>query len=63
MSNVEGYSTYRQHCNCHLQGECVLVACFWKPYMEQVVGGEWDMKDLIGKRLGKQILKTDRNRR
>jgi hypothetical protein len=22
---------FRKHCSCHLQGECVLVGCFWKP--------------------------------
>jgi hypothetical protein len=30
-------------CSCHLQGECVLVGCFWKPFFEQVVSGEWDV--------------------
>jgi hypothetical protein len=31
---------FGKHRCCHFQGECVLVECFWKPSIEQVVGGE-----------------------
>jgi hypothetical protein len=36
------------HCSCHLQGECVLVGRFWKPYMGQAESGELDLMALIG---------------
>jgi hypothetical protein len=26
-----------KHCNCHLQGERVLVGRFWKPYMGRLI--------------------------
>jgi hypothetical protein len=39
---------FGKHCNCHLQGEYVLVGCFWEPHIGQEVGGEWDAKNLIG---------------
>jgi hypothetical protein len=32
---------FGKHPSCHLQGECLLVGCFWKPYIEQVISGEW----------------------
>jgi hypothetical protein len=38
-SNVENYPAFRQHCSCHLQGECVVVGHFWKLYIGQAVGG------------------------
>jgi hypothetical protein len=34
---------FGKHCSYHLQGDCFLVGCFWKNYIEQVVGGKWDV--------------------
>jgi hypothetical protein len=34
---------FGKNCSCHLQGEYVLVGNFWKPYIGQEVGGEWDL--------------------
>jgi hypothetical protein len=31
---------FDKQCSCHLQGECVVVGHFWKPYIGQEVGGE-----------------------
>jgi hypothetical protein len=39
---------FDKHFSCHLQGGSVLVGCFWEPYIEQVVGGEWDVTKQIG---------------
>jgi hypothetical protein len=39
---------FGKHCSCHLQGECVVVAHFWKPYIGQAVGGEMYFMVLIG---------------
>jgi hypothetical protein len=39
---------FDKHCSCHLQGEYVGWAFFWKPYIGQAVGGKWDMTDLTG---------------
>jgi hypothetical protein len=39
---------FGEHFSRHLQGECVLVGCFWKPYIEQAVRGEWDVTKQIG---------------
>jgi hypothetical protein len=25
---------FGKHCSCHLQGEYVMVGCFWKPYTD-----------------------------
>jgi hypothetical protein len=36
-----------KHCSCHLQGECVVVGCFWKPYIGHVVGDRLDLMVLI----------------
>jgi hypothetical protein len=36
-----------EQCSCLLQGECVL-GVPGKPYTEQAVDGEWNVKDLIG---------------
>jgi hypothetical protein len=34
---------FDKHCSCHLQGECVVVRQFWKPYIGQAVGGKLDL--------------------
>jgi hypothetical protein len=39
---------FGKHCGCHLQGECVVVGRFWKPYIGQVVDGKLDFMVLIG---------------
>jgi hypothetical protein len=39
---------FGKHFSCHLQGECVLVGHFWKPYKGQAVGGKWDVMNLSG---------------
>jgi hypothetical protein len=39
---------FSKHCSYHLQGECVEVGDFWKPYIGQAVGGELDLMVLIG---------------
>jgi hypothetical protein len=39
---------FGKHCSCYLQGECVVVGRFWKPYMEQAVSGELYLMVLIG---------------
>jgi hypothetical protein len=46
---LEVIQRFGKHCNCHLQGEYVLVGRFWKPCMWKAVGGKWDMMDLIGR--------------
>jgi hypothetical protein len=38
---------FAKHCSYHLQGKYVLVGQFWKTYIGQAVGGEWDMTDLF----------------
>jgi hypothetical protein len=40
---LKAIQRFDKHCSCLLQGECLLVARLWKPYTEQVVGGEWDV--------------------
>jgi hypothetical protein len=35
-------------CICHVQGECILVGSFKKPYLEQAVGDDLDVTYLIG---------------
>jgi hypothetical protein len=40
---------FGKHCCCHLQGECVVVGHFWKPYIEQAVGSELE---LVARRRG-----------
>jgi hypothetical protein len=37
-----------KHCSHHFQGECIVVGCFWKPYIGQAVGDKLDMMVLIG---------------
>jgi hypothetical protein len=39
---------FGKHCSCHLQGECVVVGRFWKPYIGQEVGGELHLMVLTG---------------
>jgi hypothetical protein len=40
---------FGKHCICSLQGEYLLVGCFfWKLYIEQAVGGELVVMVLIG---------------
>jgi hypothetical protein len=39
MSSVEIIQRFGKHSSCHLQVEYVLVGCFYKPYLEQAVGG------------------------
>jgi hypothetical protein len=39
---------FGKHCSCHLQGEYVEAGRFWKPYIGQALGGEWDLMVLIG---------------
>jgi hypothetical protein len=39
---------FGKRCNCHLQGECVVVRRFWKLYIEQALGGELYLVVLIG---------------
>jgi hypothetical protein len=39
---------FGKHCGCQLQGECVIVGGFWKPYIGQAAGGELDLMVLIG---------------
>jgi hypothetical protein len=34
---------FGKHCSFHRQGECVVIGCFWKPYIGQAVCGERDM--------------------
>jgi hypothetical protein len=46
---------FGKHCSFHLQGECVFV--FWKPYIEQVLGGERDVTDLRSELLFKESIK------
>jgi hypothetical protein len=44
------FQCFNKHCSCHLQGECVLGGVNdRKPYIDQVVGGEWNVKDVIGR--------------
>jgi hypothetical protein len=31
---------FGKHYSCHLQGECVQVGLFFKPYIGQAMGGE-----------------------
>jgi hypothetical protein len=42
------FQCFGKHCSCHLQGECVLVGHFWKPYIGQAIHGELDLIVLIG---------------
>jgi hypothetical protein len=50
-----------KHCNCHLQGEHVMVGRFWKPYIGQAVGGELDLMVLIvGAEGGPAVLNRSR---
>jgi hypothetical protein len=44
-SNVERFSTFWQT----LQLPSTGYVCFRKPYIEQAVGGEWDVKDVVGR--------------
>jgi hypothetical protein len=39
---------FGKHCSCHLQGEYVTDGHFWKPYKGQTVGGELELRVLIG---------------
>jgi hypothetical protein len=39
---------FGKHCNCHLQGEYIMVGRFWKPYIGQAVGGDLYFVVLIG---------------
>jgi hypothetical protein len=38
---------FDKHCICHLQGEYLLVGHFWKPYMGQAIGSEWEVMNLF----------------
>jgi hypothetical protein len=38
---------FSKHRSCHLLGEYVLVGSFWKLYIGQALGDEWDVTDLI----------------
>jgi hypothetical protein len=39
---------FGKHCSCHLQGECLDVGRFWKPYIGQAVSIELDLMVLFG---------------
>jgi hypothetical protein len=39
---------FGKHLSCHLQGDCVMVGSFWKPYIGQAVSGELHLMVLIG---------------
>jgi hypothetical protein len=39
---------FGKQCSNHLQGECVVVGHFCKPYIGQAVGGKLDLMVLIG---------------
>jgi hypothetical protein len=39
---------FGKHCSCYLQGECVELLVFWKPYIETAVVGDLDFMVLIG---------------
>jgi hypothetical protein len=39
---------FGKHFICHLEGEYVMIGRFWKPYIEQAVGGELYLMVLIG---------------
>jgi hypothetical protein len=34
---------FSKHCSCYLQGECVVVGRFWKPFIGQALGGGLDL--------------------
>jgi hypothetical protein len=38
---------FGKHRSCHLQGEYILVGRFWRPYIGQAVGGQWDVTNMI----------------
>jgi hypothetical protein len=40
--------SFGKHSSCHLQGEYILVECFLEAYVEQAVGGEWEVCDKTG---------------
>jgi hypothetical protein len=42
------FHRFGKHCICHFQGKYVAVGGFWKPYIEQALGGELDLMVLIG---------------
>jgi hypothetical protein len=46
--NVEGYPTIRLTLQLPSSGCMCIGGCFWKPYIEQVTGGEWDVMKEIG---------------
>jgi hypothetical protein len=31
------YQCFDRYCICHLQGEYIMVGCFWQPYIGQAV--------------------------
>jgi hypothetical protein len=39
---------FSKHGSSHIQGECVTVGHFWKPYIGQTVGDKLDLMVLIG---------------
>jgi hypothetical protein len=39
---------FGKQCSCHLQGESVLFWSFWKPFIEQALGGWLYVTNMIG---------------
>jgi hypothetical protein len=40
---------FGKHCTCHIQGECIVVGRFWKPYIGQAIGGDLDFMVLVSR--------------
>jgi hypothetical protein len=49
---------FGKHCSFYLMDEYVMVGRFWKPYIEQAVGGELYLLVLIGGRSPSYIFQT-----
>jgi hypothetical protein len=45
---LKGFQRFGKHCSYHLQGEYIMTGRFWKFYIGQEVGGEFDLMVLVG---------------